>query len=60
METISKWLERVADKDPALFQTFINKMNAAQPKAAKKATKDLVQQVNGEKSAPKSVENSDK
>ncbi|MBP9738521.1 AarF/ABC1/UbiB kinase family protein [Candidatus Saccharibacteria bacterium] len=44
METISKWLERVADKDPALFQTFINKMNAAQPQAAKAATRNLVKE----------------
>jgi len=30
METISKWLERVADRDPALFKTFITKINAVQ------------------------------
>lgn len=30
METISKWLERVADKDPALFKSFIDKINIAQ------------------------------
>ena len=32
METISKWLERVAVKDPALFHTFVSKINAAQKK----------------------------
>jgi predicted unusual protein kinase regulating ubiquinone biosynthesis (AarF/ABC1/UbiB family) len=30
METISRWLERVADKDPALFKTFLNKISQAQ------------------------------
>lgn len=45
METISKWLERVADRDPTLFKTFISKMNAAQPKAAKAATKNLIKEV---------------
>ena len=29
MEVISKWLERVAIRDPALFKTFVTKMNAA-------------------------------
>lgn len=45
METISKWLERVADKDPALFRTFVDKMNSAQPKAAKKAAEKIVEKV---------------
>lgn len=27
METISKWLERVAEKDPALFRSFVSKIN---------------------------------
>ena len=39
METLSKWLERVADRDPALFKTFIDKLNAAQPGAAEKVLK---------------------
>ncbi len=34
METISKWLERVAVKDPALFHTFVSKINAAQKQDA--------------------------
>jgi len=29
MEVISKWLERVAIRDPALFKTFVTKINAA-------------------------------
>lgn len=53
METISKWLERVADKDPALFKTFVNKMNAAQPKAAKKAAENLAKKVEAPTDAPK-------
>lgn len=32
METISRWLERVADRDPALFRTFVTKLNAADKK----------------------------
>lgn len=42
METISKWLERVADKDPALFKSFVGKINAAEkrqtPKPSPKPT----------------------
>lgn len=30
MEIISKWLERVANRDPALFKTFVSKINAAE------------------------------
>lgn len=42
MEIISRWLERVATRDPVLFKTFITKMSAAQapksPKRSKSAT----------------------
>ena len=33
MEIISKWLERVASRDPALFKTFVNEIKAAAKKA---------------------------
>jgi hypothetical protein len=38
MEVISKWLERVANRDPMLFKTFIGKIKTAEksvPKGAK-------------------------
>lgn len=35
METISRWLERVADRDPVLFTSFINKMNTARGETKK-------------------------
>lgn len=54
METLSKWLERVADRDPALFKTFIDKLNTAQPGAAEKVLKKTAS-----KQAP-SVEDTDK
>jgi hypothetical protein len=38
MEVISKWLERVAIRDPALFRTFVQKINAAS-EVAKKSSK---------------------
>lgn len=37
MEIVSKWLERVANRDPALFKTFVTKIKAAE-KAAPKPT----------------------
>ena len=39
MEVISKWLERVANRDPALFKTFVSKIKTAekQAPAAKKS-----------------------
>ena len=38
MEVVSKWLERVANRDPALFKTFVTKINAAEKqKSPKKA-----------------------
>ncbi len=33
MEVISKWLERVANRDPALFKTFVSKIKAAEKTA---------------------------
>ncbi len=39
METVSKWLERVADRDPALFKSFMEKINAS---SAAKKTKPIV------------------
>jgi hypothetical protein len=36
MEIISKWLERVANRDPALFKTFVSKINAAEEKTVPK------------------------
>lgn len=36
MEVISKWLERVANRDPALFKTFVGKIKAAEKTAAPK------------------------
>lgn len=30
LEVISKWLERVANRDPALFKTFVNKIRKAE------------------------------
>jgi len=33
MEIISKWLERVANRDPALFKTFVSKIKAAEKQA---------------------------
>lgn len=40
MEVISKWLERVAIRDPALFRTFVQKINAAS-EVAKKDSKPI-------------------
>ncbi|MFO0971204.1 MAG: AarF/ABC1/UbiB kinase family protein [Candidatus Saccharimonadales bacterium] len=50
MEVISKWLERVANRDPALFKTFVNKIKAAEAtaKPPKQATEKSVK-----KSEPK-------
>lgn len=39
MEVISKWLERVANRDPMLFKTFVSKMNAAEKEKTATATK---------------------
>lgn len=41
MEVISKWLERVAIRDPALFRTFVSKINAASEVTKTKAPKTL-------------------
>lgn len=39
MEVISKWLERVANRDPVLFKTFVSKIKSAeQQKSVKKPT----------------------
>lgn len=35
MEVISKWLERVANRDPVLFKTFVTKIKSAEAKAPK-------------------------
>jgi len=40
MEVISKWLERIANRDPALFKTFIGKIKAAEAPAKKQAAEE--------------------
>lgn len=46
MEIISKWLERVASRDPALFKTFINKIKVAEKVApVKKETSEKIKKV---------------
>lgn len=55
METISKWLERVADKDPALFRSFVKKINFAGDVAVKKpaqAAKKTEDKAGEEKKSP--------
>lgn len=37
LEIISKWLERVANRDPALFKTFVTKIKAAEKQVPKVA-----------------------
>lgn len=39
MEVVSKWLERVANRDPVLFKTFITKIKAAEQQAPKNTAK---------------------
>lgn len=42
MEIISKWLERVANRDPMLFKTFVSKIKAAEKRAPEITTKVAV------------------
>lgn len=42
MEVISKWLERVANRDPALFKTFVTKIKAAEGKAPAKVKTNII------------------
>ncbi len=54
MEVVSKWLERVANRDPALFKTFVTKIKAAEknvpakPKAASKPKSEPVKKPESE------------
>lgn len=43
MEVISKWLERVANRDPALFKTFVSKIKVAEKQTAPKKPKKVVE-----------------
>ena len=47
LEVVSRWLERVATRDPALFRTFVAKINAAEKKApTKPKTKAKIDDIN--------------
>lgn len=57
MEVISKWLERVANRDPALFKVFISKIKTAEKTVApakKKIEKDLDKSLEAVESAENS------